>query len=291
MIVAPGPVDAVRDRRSPRRSQRGVAVSFTYQAPDAAPTTRTVDPVKVLIANGAVVPAGVVPPAPGDAHVPPRSRQRSRADRHPDRRTARTPCPEAFETGDGDIVARIRFPESVAPLLGDFLDAATVDTVDGVVDRDDAHRRRAQPQAPGRAPRRRRRDRRAGRRAHAAAAEWAEAGLAQYRYVAATDPRHAASPLCAGYTANDATGRDRHVRNLTGWHLLIILAVILLLFGAAKLPALAKSMGQSARVFKGEMKAMKDEDATDAGKTEQSPNPRGRSDPVSHDHRRREPGR
>jgi sec-independent protein translocase protein TatA len=46
-----------------------------------------------------------------------------------------------------------------------------------------------------------------------------------------------------------------------GWpHLLIILAVILLLFGAAKLPALAKSVGQSARVFKGEMKAMKDED-------------------------------
>ncbi len=46
-----------------------------------------------------------------------------------------------------------------------------------------------------------------------------------------------------------------------GWpHLLIILAVILLLFGAAKLPALAKSLGQSARVFKGEMKAMKDDD-------------------------------
>lgn len=49
-----------------------------------------------------------------------------------------------------------------------------------------------------------------------------------------------------------------------GWHLLIILVVILLLFGAAKLPALAKSMGQSARVFKGEMKAMKSDDATDA---------------------------
>ncbi len=56
--------------------------------------------------------------------------------------------------------------------------------------------------------------------------------------------------------------------NLTGWHLLVVLAVILLLFGAAKLPALAKSMGQSARVFKGEMKAMKDENGTatpDAG--------------------------
>ncbi|HEY6801079.1 Sec-independent protein translocase subunit TatA [Microbacterium sp. CFH 31415] len=52
------------------------------------------------------------------------------------------------------------------------------------------------------------------------------------------------------------------LQGLTGWHFLIILAVILLLFGAAKLPALAKSMGQSARVFKGEMKAMKDEDSS-----------------------------
>lgn len=54
------------------------------------------------------------------------------------------------------------------------------------------------------------------------------------------------------------------LQGLTGWHFLIILAVILLLFGAAKLPALAKSMGQSARVFKGEMKAMKDDDAAKA---------------------------
>ena len=46
-----------------------------------------------------------------------------------------------------------------------------------------------------------------------------------------------------------------------GPHLWILLIVILLLFGAAKLPALAKSMGQSARIFKGEMKAMKEETA------------------------------
>ncbi len=59
---------------------------------------------------------------------------------------------------------------------------------------------------------------------------------------------------------------------LQGWHLIIVLLVILLLFGAAKLPALAKSVGQSARVFKGEMKAMKDEDAPrDAGETEAAP--------------------
>jgi sec-independent protein translocase protein TatA len=47
-----------------------------------------------------------------------------------------------------------------------------------------------------------------------------------------------------------------------GPHLWILLIVILLLFGAAKLPALAKSMGQSARIFKGEMKAMKEDSTT-----------------------------
>jgi sec-independent protein translocase protein TatA len=48
---------------------------------------------------------------------------------------------------------------------------------------------------------------------------------------------------------------------LTGWHLLIILAVILLLFGATKLPALSKSVGQSMRIFKNEVKTMKEEEA------------------------------
>jgi len=44
--------------------------------------------------------------------------------------------------------------------------------------------------------------------------------------------------------------------NAFGWpHLLIILAVILLLFGATRLPALAKSIGQSMRVFRKEMKS------------------------------------
>ncbi|HEY5223997.1 MAG TPA: Sec-independent protein translocase subunit TatA [Microbacteriaceae bacterium] len=51
---------------------------------------------------------------------------------------------------------------------------------------------------------------------------------------------------------------------LTGWHLLIILAVILLLFGATKLPALSKSVGQSMRIFKNEVKTMKEEDAKSA---------------------------
>lgn len=53
--------------------------------------------------------------------------------------------------------------------------------------------------------------------------------------------------------------------NLTGWHFLILLAVILLIFGAAKLPALARSMGQSARVFKGEMRALKEDEVNAKG--------------------------
>jgi sec-independent protein translocase protein TatA len=42
--------------------------------------------------------------------------------------------------------------------------------------------------------------------------------------------------------------------NLTGWHALLILAVVLLLFGAPKIPALARSLGQSMRIFKSEIK-------------------------------------
>ncbi len=49
-----------------------------------------------------------------------------------------------------------------------------------------------------------------------------------------------------------------------GWHLLIILAVVLLLFGAPKLPGLAKSIGQSMRIFRNEVKSMKDDDGKPA---------------------------
>ncbi|MFF7682973.1 twin-arginine translocase TatA/TatE family subunit [Microbacterium sp. NPDC007973] len=62
-------------------------------------------------------------------------------------------------------------------------------------------------------------------------------------------------------------------QGLTGWHLLVVLAVILLLFGAAKLPALAKSVGQSARVFKSEMKEMKRDDEVASAQSSDVPRP------------------
>jgi sec-independent protein translocase protein TatA len=46
----------------------------------------------------------------------------------------------------------------------------------------------------------------------------------------------------------------------TGPHLIIVLVVVILLFGATRLPALAKAVGQSARIFKSEVKGMKDDD-------------------------------
>ena len=41
---------------------------------------------------------------------------------------------------------------------------------------------------------------------------------------------------------------------LRGWEWVIILVIVLLLCGAPKLPALAKSLGQSMRIFKKEIK-------------------------------------
>ncbi|WP_104195317.1 twin-arginine translocase TatA/TatE family subunit [Cryobacterium sp. M25] len=43
--------------------------------------------------------------------------------------------------------------------------------------------------------------------------------------------------------------------NLTGWHSLIILAIVVLLFGSSKLPALARSLGQSTKILKTEMQS------------------------------------
>lgn len=60
--------------------------------------------------------------------------------------------------------------------------------------------------------------------------------------------------------------------NLTGAHLIIILVVIVLLFGAPKLPGLARSIGQSMRIFRSEVKTMKDENGDDTGSSSTNSN-------------------
>jgi TatA/E family protein of Tat protein translocase len=42
-------------------------------------------------------------------------------------------------------------------------------------------------------------------------------------------------------------------------HILILLIVVLVLFGAKRLPDSARSLGKSMRIFKGEMKEMKED--------------------------------
>ena len=45
------------------------------------------------------------------------------------------------------------------------------------------------------------------------------------------------------------------------WPILIIIVVALLLFAAPKLPAMARSLGQSVRILRSEVKEMKTEDS------------------------------
>ena len=53
------------------------------------------------------------------------------------------------------------------------------------------------------------------------------------------------------------------LHNLTGWHALIVLAILLLVFGSTKLPSLAKGVGQSLRILKDEVREDKTTSTTD----------------------------
>jgi sec-independent protein translocase protein TatA len=62
------------------------------------------------------------------------------------------------------------------------------------------------------------------------------------------------------------------VLNGFGWpHLLIIAVLIILLFGAKRLPDAARGIGKSMRIFKAETRGMQEDDA--AGGTAPQPTP------------------
>jgi sec-independent protein translocase protein TatA len=56
-----------------------------------------------------------------------------------------------------------------------------------------------------------------------------------------------------------------------GWELVLIVLVILLLFGAKKLPELARGSGRALRIFKAETKGLVDDDDDDVPESQKTP--------------------
>ncbi|MFD8395494.1 Sec-independent protein translocase subunit TatA [Streptomyces sp. NPDC059680] len=60
---------------------------------------------------------------------------------------------------------------------------------------------------------------------------------------------------------------------LEPWHLLILVAVVVLIFGSKKLPDTARALGKSMRILKSETKAMKEDGASNEPRPEPEPAP------------------
>ncbi|AEI12955.1 Sec-independent protein translocase subunit TatA [Cellulomonas gilvus] len=50
------------------------------------------------------------------------------------------------------------------------------------------------------------------------------------------------------------------LKNLSAWHVIVLVGVLILLFGAKRLPELAQGIGQSLRIFKSEIKDLADDE-------------------------------
>ncbi|AZS47218.1 YafY family protein [Microbacterium oxydans] len=131
VVVAPSAVDEVREAVA-RGLHEGVAIAFTYQAPDAAPTTRTVDPMQILITNGQWY-------LQGWCHL-----RKAMRTFHLDRVSAPTlteipithsgdQVPEAFAGLDEEREVTVRVAERLAPLLSGFVPTGATEAVDGAV--------------------------------------------------------------------------------------------------------------------------------------------------------------
>lgn len=70
--------------------------------------------------------------------------------------------------------------------------------------------------------------------------------------------------------------------NLSGPTLIVILFVILLLVGAPKLPALARSLGQSVRILRKETSSASEIDTAEAASTAESSAENSAAHPAAH---------
>lgn len=177
IVVAPAAPDEVRSVVTQALSA-GVALSFTYQAPDAALTARTVDPIRVLTSDGTWY-------LQGWCHL-----RRAMRTFHLDRITAPAltelpvthrsdPVPDLFAAGDAQDQGDIRMPAPIATLVADLLAHAETQDDDGMIT---ARVRMADPRGLKRLA-----GRFAGRLevlgpalAREATRDWAAAGLALY---------------------------------------------------------------------------------------------------------------
>ncbi|WP_345750068.1 helix-turn-helix transcriptional regulator [Microbacterium rhizophilus] len=130
VVVVPEPVDEVRALVSQALRDQ-VALSFTYRRPDSEPTTRTVDPVKVIVTEGQWY-------LQGWCHMR-RAMRNFLLERVSDPRVtdapiehAHDPVPELFEPGENDEIAVVRFADELAPLVGDYLSGAETTSSGGV---------------------------------------------------------------------------------------------------------------------------------------------------------------
>jgi proteasome accessory factor C len=118
LVVAPVTVSEVQNVVS-RALHEGVAVAFRYQAPDADPTTRTVDPAQILMTSGQWYLQGWCHlrkamrtfhlDRVSDAHLT------DIAITHTD---AAVPAEFGSQTSSGHVT--VRLPERLMPLLGGF---------------------------------------------------------------------------------------------------------------------------------------------------------------------------
>ena len=178
VVIAPGAVDEVRDAVA-AALKAGVAVSFRYQAPDAEPTTRIVDPVQVLITNGQWY-------LQGWCHL--REAMRTfNLDRVSDPELTDIPITHAdavvndsFDAVDEDVEITVTLPRRLVPLLGGFARSENIEE-----DGDDARVRirLADPRGIKRVAARfgGSLEVQEPRIARIATREWAEGGLALYR--------------------------------------------------------------------------------------------------------------
>lgn len=181
LVLAPDPVDDVRATVSDALV-RGRAVSFTYRPIDGDAMTRTVDPIRILAIDAQWYLRGWchLREAVRTFHLERVSDLEvtdTPAGEHDDQETA------LFSGSGGEVLARIRYAEHVAPLLGPYLDNAEVETGTDDASRSVATLHLSDPRALKRLA-----TRRGGAvevleptEARDAAVEWANAGLAQYR--------------------------------------------------------------------------------------------------------------